>query len=287
MHLVRRLLKRGVYGYDRNSLHPFERSMMDAILNLRIANLLFMSLQAQIKALIEFHSVRRSGIPDWLNRRIDGSAIIVEQARFVGAEYGPPPLNPNPCFKFELELQNGMSGSVVLVVDQAIRHFTLMLPSMSESYSGSVVRVVPHNIADESSVWASKATELGRIGPTVVDAISNNEFLENVIVCPGVAYTSNRLFDIDLCESYRQVLRFADGIRVNGLTIMGSVEKKNRIFEEAGSKYLAIGEDHDASYAYKVEGEATTDQLLRFKHQSAKATVLNNTLLELLEEAMN
>lgn len=286
MHLLQRLFKRGIYGYDRNSLHPFERSLMEAILSLRIANLLFMSVQAQIKVFIEFRSVHLGGVPDWLNRIIDVDSVIIEQSRFVGAEYGAPPLDQNPSFKFTFELSNAQSGSGVIVLDQAIRTFTLSLPSTSATYSGHVVNAEALNITDERSYWVAKRDELGRIGPKVVDAINNCQFSEDVIVCPNTHCASNSLFGVDLCASYKQVLRFADGIRVNGLSIMGSVDNKNRIFEEKGSKYLSIGEDRNASYAYRVDGGAITEQLIRFKHQSADTETLDATLVELLEDAM-
>lgn len=287
MHLVKRLLKRGVYGYDRNALHPFELSMMNAILKVRSANLLFMSLQAQINEIVKFRSTHISGVPDWLNRRVDADCVVVEQSRFVGAEFGAPPLEPCPTFEILITLNNTQHCAAVFAVDQAIRSFTLSFPSIPDLYAAHVVDANLLGNIDESKYWIAKRGELGRIGAIAAEAISNYRYSKNVIVCPSKNYTSGKLFDIQLSKSYQKVLQFADGIRVNGLCIMGSIDKRNRIFEEMGTSYLRVGNDQSASYAYQIDGDATSDHLTRFKHQGAEADSLNFTLVDLLEQAIN
>jgi len=102
MEFVRRILKRGIYAYDRNSLHPFERALFLAVQRIRAHNILFMSLQAQLKSFLTLQTNRMSGIPDWLSRGISDGCIFVKQQRFVGGSCGPPPIHPNPSFSFEI-----------------------------------------------------------------------------------------------------------------------------------------------------------------------------------------
>lgn len=287
MRLFQRLLKRGIYGFDRNSLQPFEQSLMRAILDLRIPNLLFISLQAQIKTFTKFRSTHMSGVPDWLKRRVDNERIVVKLGRFIGAEYSAPSLEPDPSFEFALELGNGQRGAAEFLVRQSIDEFSWSFPCVEETYSERVVTAKAKNITDDRAYWAAKQDELGRIGTAVYDVIQKCQFTDNVIVCPSWNCESSRLFGLDLSPSYQQVLRFADGIFVNGLSILGSVELRNRVIEEKGVRYLHIGDDQDAWYYYRIGGDAINEQVTRFKRGTTEAEVLDLTLVDLLWEALN
>ena len=288
MKLFQRIAKRGVYGYNRNSLHPFERELLSAVEQAETHNILFMSIQAQLRHFLTLKTNRIVGIPDWFSREYRDGCIIVRQQRYVGGECGPPPIEPKPSFCLDILQHGDIIGKIQIDVDQAIRKIITQFKNEDIEYPASFdgIGISVDEVSDEREYWFERRDLLGRTSKLVSFSVESGIFMDNILVCNPRSTVADSLLGISLCPSYQKLLRFCDGIRVNDLIVYGLLIKRNRLFEEEGCGYLKAGEDAEYTYAYPIFGKKTSEKLVRFRNQNGCREDIDMSVLGLLENAL-
>ena len=78
-------------------------------------------------------------------------------------------------------------------------------------------------------------------------------------------------------------LAFANGIRVNELSIWGLDSGRNRVFTAHDGRYLYVGEDGEGLLALKLDEDAVTDEIFRVHAVSGELSGLGINVIELAE----
>jgi hypothetical protein len=270
--ILSRFLKSDIERYDPNSLHAFEREILTQVIRQKHHNVLFMSLREQLKLILRLKTTQLPGLPNWLRRESTTETITVKQLRNVGGWQGPPPRSDDTIFAFQISLRDVTSGRFEILMTQSIEEFRWCPNSPTAAYPDSgAFDVIPQKIADERDYWEHRQELLPPISVMVCESVEQGQFSDDLVIPNPVAFGGSSVCGLRLANSYHRLLKFADGIRVNKLTLIGSLEIATRRFSEGGSQYLAIGEDEEYSYALRESDGVLADEVFRFKHRSATA----------------
>lgn len=276
-----------------NELTSYERQTFAEISAKRFHSIALVSLARQLRAFVECRP--GTGGPDWLPRQLINGHIVIRPGKFVGAEWGfgtsVVPVWPS----FALLDETAFRGAVSFMVGQAILEIRFHFPGLTHAIEyppAASVIVTPVQDYDERAYWNQRASEaaddLKALVLEVVATVERGAFGRHVVVPTpvGVHGRTDKIHGIRIPESYRALLRWANGVRVNRLSVLGGEDLIGRSFSLQGETFLKIGEDEERLYALKGNAEAVGDEVWAFPHGSRRAEALGVDVSGLCRKAI-
>jgi len=286
--------------YDSNSLCDFERKIFREVLAQRQHNIGFISLKAQLEALLSFSGSVVKGVPNAFVREFERRSIVLRQQRYIGANFGfvSNLFEENMCIPFYTEY--GWSGSIVFTVAQCVSeirsNFSLnqipggLLPEPTLKsgyplYDRIEVLALPH--CDQREYWNMISNSLNDLTPIASELkliLENGEFRKNVIVPYIFTYQQKEVCGVILAKCYRALLRLSNGIRLNDLVIFGTHHFTNQIRGAQKDKLYVLGEDNHFEYGLAIESAVMQEKLYSRRKDWGEWTIHNKSLLQLCVE---
>jgi len=258
---------------DASELAPFEKGLFSAVCEQRHHNMAFVVLVHDLRTMIPYKACAGSWwneIPHWLSRTWDNGDVRITQLRQSANGFSDDMI-PH-ILVWPLHFESEWLGCLSFNVQAALTECRIRgLPQehVRRSYGNAAAEVQPGIVCDERSYWTSQRNvvsgQLAAMADEVLEIVNTGGFVRNVIV-PSV-HTCNRttLGSISLSTSYGTVLAYANGLRVNDLVILSTINHPTRVFETPnGAKFFQVAEADCKWYAAELIEGRLRDTLWEF-----------------------
>ncbi|MBK8597609.1 MAG: hypothetical protein IPN83_18915 [Holophagales bacterium] len=262
-------------------LTPFERRVFEVLSERRSPSITLISLSRQLKAFLQYRPARNG--PEWLPRQMVSGYIVIRPGLFVGAEWGFGTSAISGWANFALFDEETFRGSASFMVGQAVSEMRFHFPGLTRAVeypavSSLVVAAIQEH--DERPYWNERISgvpvEMKDLATEVATTVERGYFERNVVVPTpiGITERAQRIHGISIPESYRALLRWANGVRVNRLSILGAEDLFGRVFDLQGDRFLKIGEDEKQLYVLKGSADTVGDEVWALPHGSRRPDAL-------------
>ena len=292
--LVDRLFRRGPHP-DPNELQGFERAVFSALTREYLPNVGFLSLRLQLSEWIRVGSVHSlGGVPDWWRRRRAGCGFLMTQQRIVGGVFSlPREVCPQ---QLDFVLTGRARSDCVHIrfrVAEAVEsvHLTIQgAPQHGYRYpAADQYDVESPELGDDREYWHSiraGGNRLERILEGVLEFLDKRDISDHdQVVLPARSDNATPVVaGVTVSGPYRELLRLANGIRVNEILIWGDSGAQERRVAIGSDEYLLIGDDGCDLLALEVRAGTCCDSVVTLSGGSARC--LNLDVLQLCLQAL-
>ena len=286
--------KRRSSEQSTNELLPVERLVFETIVAGTYHSMTLVSLSRQLRTFLDYGVGRVVDMPDWLQRELVWGHIVLRPGRYVGGEFGFATSAAPTWPTFALFADREFCGSVSFMVGQAILEIRFHFPGLARELqypTAAAFAAQAIQPSDERSYWGLRAREapadMKGVASEAAMIASRGSFGRDVVVPTPYGTDQDSIAGLALPSSYRTLLTWANGVRVNDLTILGAEKLVGRAFEADHEQYLQIGDDDDWLYALKAEkGSVLADDVWSFPHGSMKGRTAGLDVLGLCGKAL-
>lgn len=293
MSWLSRLFADDVGRLDGNRLTDFETCAYEQVSVQSHPSVAFVSLRFQLLEWLRVRMVGRvGGMPDWWTRTTTVDGMHMTQSRIVGGDYSLP----KACGPVEIGFNatvDGDSARLVFTIDEAVQSVTLALPKRSSKGfpDPESLHVAPAMLEDERPYWRDRAhrfEDLRRVSEVVLEQLDPGpSALPRRFALPashGVEH--GRIEGVSVRDAYARLLEYANGMRIDRLSIWGCDGGWNRLFEHAEQSWLYVGQIRDDLLALRVADGETTDELVKVLAGSGRLVRQRRNVIELCIEAI-
>jgi len=288
--------QRVLTGCDQYGFDPFESSVCQQVSELQIPAMGFISLRHELMDLLKFAAEKKKLLPPF--RRIWKSGnVYVTQDRFelVASEHAF--FRSPASYTISIPVYDyNWSGAFIFTMEYEFRQLRVMRIAPFEkgqvrrNYPGTPeARVMPPMMGDERSFWERRADscteDLTPIAQAVNNIVDQCKFDDEVVIPASSGLPVDHINGIYPPGSYRELLRYANGVVINNLLIFGFRPDSENINVDEGCRWLRIGQHDQFDYVLPIENGYVQDSLHAFPTHG-KVRKMNKTVVELCRSAL-